>query len=213
MCASASCRTPETTPITPAEAAWLTELSTKTINTTIDRGELPTARVRQKGTTRRQVRTLSAADVFYLAIRKELASVLSARAKGELYEELIKLDWGEAGGVKAGADSNAGLEIALAGGMIKVELKQTYNRFRTRWRALQNAKKMIVSDQRIRGGEPVIRNTRVPVYLIADLIKQGAGLDEILEDYPSLNASKVRSAIAYVETHPKRGRPKKVPWK
>ncbi len=39
----------------------------------------------------------------------------------------------------------------------------------------------------IRGGEPVARGTRIPVYMPADLIKAGVGPERILEDYPALD--------------------------
>src|SRR5215475_9848376 len=72
--------------VTPAEAAWLTELSPKTVNAMIDRGELgkwPRARTR--------ARRLGPADVVYLVLRKELSDVLSATAKRELYDRLVEV--------------------------------------------------------------------------------------------------------------------------
>ena len=48
--------------------------------------------------------------------------------------------------------------------------------------------------------------------MIADLVKQGADIREILEDYPSLDAQMVETAFAYTQTKPKRGRPSKAPW-
>ncbi len=158
------------------------------------------------------MRTLSHVDVVYLALRKELGSLLSSSAKSELYERLASLDL-IGGGIKPERDPKADLEIALAGGMIRTDMKETNLRLQKRWLALRNAEKFVVSDPEIRGGEPVIRNTRVPVYLIADLLKAGAGLDEVMEDYPSLNAVKVRAAKVYAEAHPRRGRPRKAPWK
>lgn len=199
-------------PITLSEAEWLTELSAKTINAAIDRGELPRARVHRKGTARREARTLSHADVVYLALRKQLGSLLSSSAKSKLYEGLASLEL-IGGDMKPERNPKADVEIALAGGMIRIDMKETNHRLQKRWLALRNAEKFVVSDPEIRGGEPVIRNTRVPVYLIADLLKDGAGLDEVMEDYPSLNAVKVRAAVVYAEAHPKRGRPRKAPWK
>ena len=198
--------------ITLSEAEWLTELPAKMINAVIDRGEIPRARANRKDTARREARILSHADVVYLALRHKLGSLLSASAKSELYEGLASLDL-VGREMKTERHTQADLEIALAGGMIRIDMKETNNRLQKRWLALRNAEKFVVSDQDIRGGEPVIRNTRVPVYLIADLIKQGAALDELLEDYPSLNAARIRAAVVYAEAHPRRGRPRKAPWK
>jgi uncharacterized protein (DUF433 family) len=92
--------------------------------------------------------------------------------------------------------------------MVLIECKPALRRLSKRWIALSRATDVVVSDPEIRGGEPVIRGTRIPVYLIADLLDRGAELREILEDYPSLNAGKIRSALAYAHTHPRRGRPR-----
>jgi len=199
--------------ITPNEAAWLTELSTKTINATIDRGELGLARARRRSATRREPRTLAPADVMYLALRKDVAELLSQRAKAELYEQLVQRQWVQA--VRPGrvSEPRSDAEVVLAGGAVRIEVRRTLVRLLKRWAALQDAKDLVVSNPEIRDGEPIIRGTRVPVYLIADLVQQGAGLKEILEDYPSLNASKIRSALAYAQTRPRRGRPKNAPWK
>ena len=199
--------------ISATEAAWLTEVPAKTINATIDRGELITAKGRRKNTTKREPRVLAPADVVYLALRKEIAELLSPRAKSELYRQLAQREWISIAGRDSASSPEADIEVALAGGVLRIEVKRTYQRLVKRWAALRDAEEIVVSDPQIRGGEPVIRNTRVPVYLIAELIKQGAGIKEVLEDFPSINASKVRSALAYVQTHPRRGRPRKAPWK
>jgi len=202
----------ETPPtVTPAEAAWLTELSPKTINATIDRGELGGSP--RKRSQRRRGRRLGAADVVYLVLRKELSGVLSATAKQELYERLVQALASQRFESQSANERRADIEIKLAGGVIRVEVKTALRRVLKRWQALERAADVVVSDPDIRGGEPVIRGTRIPVYLVADLVSQGADAREILEDYPSLSASTLRSALAYAQTHPRRGRPRKAPWR
>jgi len=194
--------------VTTAEAAWLTELSPKTVNATIDRGELgrwPRARAR--------ARRLGPADVVYLVLRKDLSEVLSATAKRELYDRLVEALSRPGVAIPSMDERRMDLEVELAGGVIRVEMKSALRRLSKRWQALERAADVVVSDPEIRGGEPVIRGTRIPVYLIADLMSQGADAREILEDYPSLNAATVRSALAYAQTHPRRGRPRKAPWR
>jgi len=196
--------------VTPAEAAWLSELSPKTINATIDRGEIGRSPRARSKTAR--ARRLGAADVVYLVLRKELSEVLSATAKRELYDRLVEAVSRRGLVLQSTDDRRADFEIELAGGVIRVEMKRVLRRLSKRWQALERAADVVVSDPEIRGGEPVIRGTRVPVYLIADLMSQGADAREILEDYPSLTANTVRSALAYAQTHPRRGRPRKAPW-
>lgn len=196
--------------VTPVEAAWLTELSPKTINATIDRGEL--GDVARKRSPTRRARRLGPADVVYLVLRKELSEVLSARAKRELYERLVEISLRRSFDFQSAGQSRPEFDIELAGGVVRIECKTALRRLSKRWVALRKAADVVVSDPEIRGGEPVIRGTRIPVYLIADLLDQGADLRELLEDYPSLNAGKIRSALAYAQTHPRRGRPRKGPW-
>ncbi|HWN57797.1 MAG TPA: DUF433 domain-containing protein, partial [Methylomirabilota bacterium] len=74
------------------------------------------------------------------------------------------------------------------------------------------ARRMVVRDSEVRGGEPVIRGTRIPVYLVADLIEQGAGEQEILSGYPTLKRENRELARLYAMAYPRRGRPPKHPW-
>jgi uncharacterized protein (DUF433 family) len=62
------------------------------------------------------------------------------------------------------------------------------------------------------GGTPVFRGTRIPVYLVADMIEQGTPINEILEGYPALTREMVEFASIYASTHPRRGRPPIPPW-
>ncbi|HEX5720480.1 MAG TPA: DUF433 domain-containing protein [Thermoanaerobaculia bacterium] len=55
----------------------------------------------------------------------------------------------------------------------------------------------IVQDPQICGGEPVIRSTRVPVRTVLASLAEGATLEEILADFPSLKEESVRAVIAF----------------
>lgn len=46
-------------------------------------------------------------------------------------------------------------------------------------------------------GKPVIKGTRIPVYLIVKLIAQGLTYEEILEDYPHLTKKDIQNALEY----------------
>lgn len=46
-------------------------------------------------------------------------------------------------------------------------------------------------------GKPIIRGTRVPVYLIVDFINNGATPDQIVADYPDLTPEDVEAALAF----------------
>lgn len=55
----------------------------------------------------------------------------------------------------------------------------------------------IVVDPRIMGGKPVIRGTRIPVYLILELIANGWTIDDILKEYPHLTREDVLATVRY----------------
>jgi len=63
----------------------------------------------------------------------------------------------------------------------------------------------VTSDPGILNGTPVMRGTRIPVHLIAEMRRQGAPIQEILEGYQPLTAEDVALAVLYAQAHPRRG--------
>ena len=55
----------------------------------------------------------------------------------------------------------------------------------------------IVIDPEILFGKPVIKGTRIPVYLIIELLANGLTEDEIIKQYPSLKKSDIKAALSY----------------
>lgn len=55
----------------------------------------------------------------------------------------------------------------------------------------------IVRDPRVCAGEPVIRGTRVLLRTILASLAEGAGIEEILADFPTLTEEGIRAAIAF----------------
>ena len=54
-----------------------------------------------------------------------------------------------------------------------------------------------VRDPRICGGETVVKGTRVTLRTILASLAEGATVEEILEDFPTLSEKDVRAAIAF----------------
>jgi len=46
-------------------------------------------------------------------------------------------------------------------------------------------------------GLPVIAGTRIPVYLILEMLESGLSLDAIREEYPHLTLDQLRAAVSY----------------
>lgn len=47
------------------------------------------------------------------------------------------------------------------------------------------------------GGKPVIKGTRIPVYLILEMLANGMSVEEILKEYPELTEEDIREALKY----------------
>ena len=57
--------------------------------------------------------------------------------------------------------------------------------------------KFIATDSRICGGVPVIKGTRVTLRTVLASLAEGATVDEILADFPTLTEESVRAVIAF----------------
>jgi uncharacterized protein (DUF433 family) len=55
----------------------------------------------------------------------------------------------------------------------------------------------VVVDPEILVGKPVIKGTRIPVYLIIELLGSGMTETEILEQYPTLKKEDIKAALLY----------------
>ena len=103
--------------------------------------------------------------------------------------------------------------VSLENGLLKIDLREPRRELTTSLRELCRARRLIVSDPEIMGGDPVFRGTRVPVHMIAELIAKGSTQAELLEGYPRLTAEMIRLAPIYAAAYPLRGRPRNQPWR
>ena len=55
----------------------------------------------------------------------------------------------------------------------------------------------ITTDPNVLAGKPVIRGTRIPVYLIVELLAAGNSRPDILKEYPQLTDEDITAAMAY----------------
>ncbi len=58
-------------------------------------------------------------------------------------------------------------------------------------------KTMIVQDNKILNGKPIIKGTRMSVEIILELLSSGLEINDILKEYEYLNRTQVLSAISY----------------
>ena len=66
-----------------------------------------------------------------------------------------------------------------------------------RWINVEELLERIIVDPDILVGKPVIKGTRVPVYLIVELVANGMTAKLIVKEYPQLKEEDVKAALLY----------------
>jgi uncharacterized protein (DUF433 family) len=188
-------QTSDTVLYTPTEAAVLTRLPLKAVNNAIDKKMVRTVAGERSG---RATRLLDAQALVSLAVERRLADRLAPELRRQLSDAL--------------ADAPRDV-VALEGGLVRIDLREPRRELATSLRELRRARRLVVSDPEILGGDPVFRGTRVPVHLIAELTAAGSPASELLESYPRLTDEMIRLAPVYAAAYPLRGRPRKQPWR
>lgn len=189
--------------LTTREAAFVVGLSDRMVNRIIDR-DLPRGTRIRSG--RRQKRYLGPAEVVYLAMYRESGKLLSKAGRKTLYRQLRQ----SVGDLSLEETYNFNLKL----GPFTAPVSEVVGDLSQRLAELRRINELVISDLEICGGEPVIRGTRVPVYLLADLKAQNVSDEEILEDYPSIDLDALRAAVVYAQIRPRRGRPRaSAPWR
>lgn len=184
--------------LSPREAAFATDLPEKTINQAIDRQEVQTLPSRRRDDRERM---LGFSDLVYLRLRSDVGRLLSPEGKRRLRQQL--------GESIRNRENPAVINI----GVVDVKVAPEIQVLRDRLARIERARSFVVIDPDVRAGEPVVRGTRIPVHMLADLAGQGASQEELLEDYPALSAESLDAALLYARMHPRRGRPRRTPWK
>lgn len=181
---------------TPAEASALTNLPIRTVRRLMDRRLI---RPRRLQTGRSVQRLLSWEQLVYLRLEAEGLALLPVAERRRIAKQI---------------EADAGMDVVSVseGSALLIQVKTVRKELDARLKKLERAESVIVEDQETMRGTPVYRGTRIPVELIADMLKQGAGVEEILEGYPALDREKIELAPLYVRAFPRRGRPAARPW-
>jgi len=56
----------------------------------------------------------------------------------------------------------------------------------------------VTTNPTICGGVPIFKGTRIPIYIILDLLSAGEDINNILENYPQLKKEHILESIKYV---------------
>ncbi len=64
---------------------------------------------------------------------------------------------------------------------------------------MNNIKNLITIDQEILGGQPVFKNTRVPIESLFMHLEKGISMDEFLEDFPTVTKEQAVAVLEIAE--------------
>jgi uncharacterized protein (DUF433 family) len=184
--------------LSPREAAFATGLSEKTINQAIDREEVQLLPKRHQD---ERERMLGLPDLVYLLLRNDVGRLLSPEGKRRLRQEL-----GHCVGERQRPE-------VVTIGAVEVRIGPEVEAIEQKLERIEQARSFVTTDPEVRAGEPVVRGTRIPVHMLGDLAEQGASPEELLEDYPALTPEALYAALLYARMYPRRGRPRRAPWK
>jgi len=183
-------------PTTPAQAAAITGLPLAAVHKAIDTRLIHPRSARSGATVRR---LLSKEQLIYLQLEAEGLRLLPVGTRREIAESIERSPKTDL--------------IAIGNGTaLFVEFKTARRKIEGQLKQLARIEEIVVSDPAIMRGTRVFKGTRIPVDLVADMLAQGATVEEILEGYPTLNTEKIAVAPLYMRAFPRRGRPSRRPW-
>lgn len=193
---------PTTATLSPREVAELSGAPRHMIEKAIEERVLSVQLPQSPAVSRSARRMLPAYAVAYAALVKKLGLKLTKMQKKRLVAKLAR--------VTPTAMRTARVELVPA---VEIDVGRLLGDVMGRaegYRVARDA--MIVTDEAIMGGTPVIRGTRITVHSVLGRIEHGETVDDILDDNPDLSREAVEAAIIYARTHPLIGRPGARPW-
>lgn len=201
---SATNPVPSSDIVATAEAAFIANLDDKSMQKLFDEHIVPAPFVLKADGWRKYTRLAAAFAKFYFeedqvfttTARREVIKQLSARVLSHRFAADITslrviepIDW-----IVVIHEH----QITVAKYVWDVRARQTQ---------VDRARELIVEDPEIMGGVPTFKGTRVPVSIVADLVKAGEPWSTVREDYPSISEEMFEAAATYQAINPRRGRP------
>jgi uncharacterized protein (DUF433 family) len=175
---------------TTAEVGAMLGLATSEVNNLIDEiAQLGVARA-GKGT-----RTVEYRGLFAMLVAKEL---IQCQLKPAMRQQTL---------VQALRSKEK--RISVPGTNLELLVESNRKQINNGLRMLHEAESAVVRSSDVMQGEPCIRGTRVPVYMIGRLANT-LGLEETLATYPHLTERQITLAQRYVLAHPRKGPPRRM---
>jgi uncharacterized protein (DUF433 family) len=174
---------------TPSEAAHVSGVTLKRVHNAIDKHIVAVEGERVDYAPR----FVTDKQVLLLKLWAEVGDYLNDERRARLLEAL---------------DDEPSLTRFKIHPLVTLELAPARKEIETRARELDAAGAIVEKRRSVLRGEPVFKGTRIPVRLVADMLADGASVDEVVEDYPRLDARTIELGRIWAAAHPRRGRPR-----
>lgn len=175
--------------LTVAEAAYVTKVSVKDIDREIDAKVL-----RPSGP--KGARALKRGDLVYLKAIGPIRSDLNPGLRRKVC-------------LAVGTAVAKRLKVAKVE-TLEVPIKEIEAEILEEFTGLEDLRRtMIESRPAVLGGEPVLKGTRIPVRVVADLVKKGATAKDLKDEF-NVTPAQMRAAVLFDQIRPRRGRPPRV---
>jgi uncharacterized protein (DUF433 family) len=136
-------------------------------------------------------RTITGAGLFALVLLRSIRELFSVEGRQRVLSKALK--------------PFAGDEVQE--GCVVVKLAEHREQVDRRKSRFAEAEALIVRDSQVLGGEPCVKGTRIPAYLVGKIaLKHGAV--EAHATYPSISRQNIELVALYVEANPRKGRPR-----
>jgi uncharacterized protein (DUF433 family) len=182
---------------TASEAGAVSGLKLKAVHNAIDKHIVePVAKMRMTPAGKVNSvapRFLTGEDLVRLRVWRGVGDTLSAERRGRLFLAIA---------------ANPTATTIKADDLLIVDVGEARRQVDRSLRDLEAAEAIVVKDKATLGGEPVFRDTRIPVYGIAAMLDAGATTEDLLFGYPKLTERMLGLARIWATAHPRRGRPK-----
>jgi uncharacterized protein (DUF433 family) len=139
------------------------------------------------------IRRITSRGLLALSMIRDMESWFTPFLRRRLLSEVLKPSSGDTVSVEKGR-----VVVNIA------EHRKRVNRGRSR---LEQAEALITRHSEVLGGEPCVKGTRIPAYLVGALARKH-GVAETHATYPSLTRQTIELVALYVEANPRRGRPR-----
>lgn len=186
------------------------------VNRLVDDELLP-GRFCWKTKDRREFDLLGAAAA--LRLNRKFKDLLTKQARRDLLEHLdaeylVKLRKAlrpetDISGDLIAADPLTGTKYIIEFKDLSLNVTREINEVSSRILLIAAAEDSITVDPEIMGGIPVFRGSRLPIETAIASMDAGVTLDDMIGDYPFLDADRVELARLYLRLHPRSGRPRK----